>query len=156
MRSPLCLLINHKMNWFLLPSSVKAQSQAGMSWLYSQLIQPPTHTPPPTRESFSQLYLRKYIVEHSRQPQYKLATQKLVWAWHSSTPACSHLFSPLNFQNWTYSSKVRWFLVGIKGSLHNQDQKKLGLLSLKPFPVFPLQKNELHALKHYQIISITP
>ena len=26
-----------------LPSSAKAQAQAGLSWLYSQLIQPPTH-----------------------------------------------------------------------------------------------------------------
>ena len=34
----------------LLPSSAQAPAQAGLSWLYSQLIQPPTPTPthPPT------------------------------------------------------------------------------------------------------------
>ena len=31
----------------LLPSSAHAQAQVGLSWLYSQLIQPPTHPHPP-------------------------------------------------------------------------------------------------------------
>ena len=37
-------LIYH--GFIVLPSSAKAQAQAGLSWLYSQLIQPPTHPHP--------------------------------------------------------------------------------------------------------------
>ena len=42
----------------ILSSSAKAQVHAGLSWLYSQLIQPPIH--PPGRV-FSQLKLTKYV-----------------------------------------------------------------------------------------------
>ena len=59
----------------ILPSSAKTQAQAGLSWLYSQLIQP---TPPPSaRESFFSAPANKvHIVKHCWQPQFKLATQK--------------------------------------------------------------------------------
>ena len=36
----------------VLPGSAQAQAQMGLSWLYSQLIQPPPPPPPPARESF--------------------------------------------------------------------------------------------------------
>ena len=52
----------------LLPSSAEAQAQAqlGLSWLYSQLIQPP----PPARESFFSAPAKQVrIVKRSRQPQ---------------------------------------------------------------------------------------
>ena len=57
-------------NGWKLPSSAQAQAQAqlGLSWLYSQLIQPPPPTPthPPTHphppgKVFSQLHLTKYV-----------------------------------------------------------------------------------------------
>ena len=57
-----------------LPRSALAQAQAGLSWLYSQLIQPPT----PTRESFFSA-ASNYdgsTVEHSSWPHHKLATHK--------------------------------------------------------------------------------
>ena len=51
-----------KLSLLILPSSAQAPAQLGLSWLYFQLIQPPTQPPPPPPgKVFSQLQLTKYI-----------------------------------------------------------------------------------------------
>ena len=54
----------------LFPISAKAQAPAGLSWLYSLLI---NHPHPPGKLFFSAAV---HIVKQSREPKFKLATQK--------------------------------------------------------------------------------